>query len=68
MRKRIGLRLLRPYLIKEMQHWNKLASAHLKRVANDDETPEKMRDAMSRRDQTVRIMHGRDTQGEGDDR
>jgi hypothetical protein len=50
MRKRIGLWLLKPYLTREISHWNDLASVYV--------TPGKLYDAMSKRDQTVRISYG----------
>jgi hypothetical protein len=50
MRKRIGLWLLRPYLVTEMSYWNHLASVYV--------SPDKLHDAISRRHQTVRIMTG----------
>lgn len=49
-RYRIGARLLRPWLVSEMQHWNGLASVYVSR--------EKQWDAMSRRDAFVPFVNG----------
>lgn len=50
LRYRLGARLLRPWIVSEMQHWNGLASVYV--------TREKQWDAMSRRDALVPFVNG----------
>jgi hypothetical protein len=50
LRYKIGARLLRPWLVAEMQHYNRLASTFV--------TIQKQHDAMSRRDAIVRFVNG----------
>ena len=50
LRFRIGARLLRPWLVADMQRWNRLACTYV--------TRDKQFDAMSRRDAIVPYVNG----------
>ena len=50
LRYKIGARLLRPWLVAEMRHWNKLASVYV--------TRDKVSYAIARRDAVVSYING----------
>ena len=55
LRYKIGARLLRPWLIAEMHHWNKLASVYV--------TRDKVSYAIARRDAVVAYINGSSRRG-----